>query len=192
MAKSPLVIVGPGGVGKSLINDLVAHNVVRLDPYLLRSDGPRDNGDFLYATPKLRQELACVFRELGDTTIAKKVDDETTVEWYPGAGVAFFMVRGEWQCVIVPSDTETLAKIEIYAPVLPTLITIDEFIAAFCAVKIVVLSPAPESLSSMRDWTEIEKRTRHNCKERGDSDKSVEKRVKSVPSEATHWRQLVE
>ena len=192
MARSTLVIVGPGGVGKSPIDDLVAHDVVRLDPYRLRTDGPRDNADLLYAPPKLRQELTGVFRGLGDTTIAKKVDDETTVEWYPGAGVAFFMVRGEWQCVIVPSDTETLAKIEIYAPVLPTLITIDEFIAAFCAVKIVVLNPAPETLSSMRDWTEIEKRTRHNCKERGDSDKSVEKRVNSVSSEAPYWRELVE
>ena len=183
--------MGPGGVGKSPIDDLIRSDVIRLDPYRLRTDGPRDNGDRLYAPPKLHQDLGEVFRGFGDNAIVKRADDET-VEWYPRAGLTFFTVRGEWQCVIVPSDTGTLAKMEIYAPVLPTLMTIDEFVAALGTVKIVVLNPAQETLSSTSDWTEIEKRTRHNCRERGDSDKSVEKRVKSVALEAPYWRDLVE
>jgi hypothetical protein len=168
----------------------VRSDVVRLDPYRLRVDGPRDQDDRLYAPPKLRDELASVFRAFGDTPIVKKADDET-VEWYPRAGVAFFTVRGEWQCVIVPSDTGTLAKMEIYAPVLPTLMTIPEFIKALGAGKILVLNPSAESLRSMGNWKSLEEETEYNCRQRGDSEKSVQKRVASIPAEVPYWRELV-
>jgi hypothetical protein len=191
VARSTLIIVGPGGIGKSPIDDIVRRDVVRLDPYRLRNDGPRDNGDRLYAPPKIRQELAGVFRGFGDIAIVKKAGDET-VEWHPRASVVFFTVRGEWQCIIVPNDMGTLAKMEIYAPVLPTLMIIDEFVTSLGAVKIVVLNPASKCLSSMSDWKEIEERTRYNCERRGDLDKSVKNRVKSVASEAPYWRELVE
>jgi hypothetical protein len=191
MAKSTLVIVGPGGIGKGPIDSLVRRDIVRLDPYRLRVDGPRDNDDRLYAPPKLRDELARVFGVFGDTATVKKTDNET-VEWYPRAGVVFFTVRQEWQCILVPSDTGAIAKMEIYAPVLPTLLTIAEFVQALGDVKIVVLNPALESLSVMNTWIEIEKRTWQNCKNRGDTDKSAEKRAKSVKSEAPYWRELVE
>jgi hypothetical protein len=190
MAKSTLIIVGPGGIGKSPIDDLLPSDVIRLDPYRLRADGPRGNGDRLYAPPKLHKELASVFNEFGDTPIKKKAEDEY-VEWYTQANVVFFTVRGVWQFIIVPSDTGSLAKMEIYAPILPTLMTINEFVNALGTVKIVVLNPVAESLSSMNDWSKIEKCTRHNCKERGDSDKSIDERVKSIATEAPYWRELV-
>ncbi|MBA4387420.1 MAG: hypothetical protein C0404_05525 [Verrucomicrobia bacterium] len=190
MAKSTLVIVGPGGIGKSPIDGLVRRDVVRLDPYRLRLGGPRDSGDRLYAPPKIREEIAGVLGRFGDTAIVKKAGGET-VEWYSKAGVVFFTVRGEWQCIVVPSDTGTLAKLEIYAPVLPTLLTIPEFVAALGNVSIVVLNPAPVALSLMKDWTDIKQRTWQNCKKRGDTDESAEKRAKSVTSEAPYWRELV-
>jgi len=190
MAKSTLIIVGPGGVGKSPIDSLVRSDVIRLDPYRLRTDGPRDQGDRLYAPPKLHDELASVFNGFADSATIKKAANET-VEWYPKACVAFFTVRGEWQCMIVPSDMGTLAKMEIYAPVLPTLLTINEFGKALGDCKIIVLNPAPESLLTMSNWTLLEDRTQHNCSERGDSEKSIQKRVKSVASEAPYWCDLV-
>lgn len=62
MAKSTLIVVGPGGVGKSPIDDIVRSDVVRLDPYRLRSDGPRNQDDRLYAPPKLRDEVDGSYR----------------------------------------------------------------------------------------------------------------------------------
>lgn len=191
MAKSTLIIVGPGGVGKSPIDGLVRSDVIRLDPYRLRTDGPRDQSDSLYAPPKLHEELSRVFEAFDDRAMVKNADTET-VEWYAKAGVLFFTVRGEWQFIIVPTDTGTLAKMEIYAPVLPTLLTINEFVTALGVRKIVVLNPAPTHLSTMGDWKAVEERTGHNCLERGDSDKSIQKRVKSVAVEAPFWRELVE
>jgi hypothetical protein len=190
MAKSTLIIIGPGGIGKSPIDDLLPNKVIRLDPYRLRSDGPRDNNDRLYAPPKLHEELTCVFNGFGDAPI-KKITDDEYIEWFPQANVVFFTVRGVWQFIIVPNDTGALAKMEIYAPILPTLMTIDEFVKALGSLKIIVLNPAVESISSMSDWSELEKCTRHNCKERGDSDKSIDKRVSSIATEATYWRELV-
>ena len=191
MAKSTLIVVGPGGVGKSPIDEIVRSDVVRLDPYRLRSDCPRNQDDRLYAPPKLRDEVRGVFDAFGDKPTVKTAAAET-VEWYPKAGVTFFTVRGEWQFIIVPIDTGTLAKMEIYAPVLPTLLTINDFSAALGARKILVLNPAPKSLSTMRGWRVIEERTQHNCRERGDSEKSIQKRVNSVAFEAPYWRELVD
>ncbi len=66
MAKQTLIIVGPGGVGKSPIDGLVRKDVLRLDPYRLRSKGhPRDTDDRLYAPPKLRDELGLVGEHYG-------------------------------------------------------------------------------------------------------------------------------
>ncbi len=190
MAKSTLIIVGPGGSGKSPIDKLVRSDVIKLDPYRLRIDGPRDQGDRLYAPPKLRDELASVLYRFADNATIKK-DAGETVEWYPKACVAFFTVRGEWQCVIVPSDTGTLAKMEIFAPVLPTLLTISEFANVLGDYRIIVLNPTPESLLSMSDWKMLEEKTRYNCMERGDSIKSIQNRVKSIAAEAPYWRDLV-
>jgi hypothetical protein len=80
---------------------------------------------------------------------------------------------------------------EVYAPVLPTLMNIREFTTALGTAKILVLNPAPESLLSMSDWSAIEERTRYNCRKRGDSEKSIQKRVASVAVEAPYWRQLI-
>ena len=190
MAKSTLIIIGPGGIGKSPLDKIVRADVFRLDPYRLRPEGPRNKNDCLYANPKLQQELDDIFCEFGDTLIDKEADNEI-VKWYPRAGVVFFTVRREWQFVIVKKDTGILAKMEIYAPVLPTLLTIDEFTDTLGTTKILILNPASESLLSMRNWTEIEKLTRINCEERGDEPASVKKRVNSVGVEAPYWRELI-
>ncbi len=191
MAKSTLIVVGPGGVGKSPLDNIVRSDVVRLDPYRLRTGGPRDKDDRLYASQKLRNELSGVFNTFGDSAIVKNAAAET-VEWYPKAGVAFFTVRSEWQCLIVPSVTGILAKMEIYAPVLPTLLTINQFTTVMGIGKILVLNPASESLLVMNDWTALEKRTEHNCRQRGDSQESIQKRINSVVVEAPYWRILIE
>jgi uncharacterized protein (TIGR03435 family) len=44
-----LVLVGPGGMGKSPSDHVLEEDVVRVDPYRLRAVGPRDTADVLYA-----------------------------------------------------------------------------------------------------------------------------------------------
>ena len=191
MAKSTIIIVGPSGIGKSPLDKLIRPDVIRLDPYRLRKDGPRDNEDRLYAPPKLRLEMSAVFREFGEQPMEEEVDGEK-VEWYPKAHVAFFTVRSEWQCIIVPRDAGALAKMEIYAPILPTLLKFYDFNTSLGKLKGIFLNPASESILYMKDWEAIKVKTRQNCLKRGDSKESTEKRVESVASEAPHWRKLVE
>src|SRR5437016_4100321 len=101
MERNTLIIVGPGGVGKSPLDGRIRSDVVRFDPYRLREEGPRDENDRLYAPPKLREELSVVLRACGDTAIIQKTEYEI-VEWYPIGGVSFFTARSEWQCLIIP------------------------------------------------------------------------------------------
>ena len=55
--RKTLVIMGPGGVGKSPLDALFKDGVIRLDPYRLRPNGPRGQGDKLYAPPELHDDL---------------------------------------------------------------------------------------------------------------------------------------
>ncbi|MCJ7729207.1 MAG: hypothetical protein MUO27_04935 [Sedimentisphaerales bacterium] len=191
MLENTLILVGPGGVGKGPLAQLIRDDAVTLDPYRLRWKGPRrDSDDPLYAHPKLRTELHSVLKALGDSLRRIPCEPEQ-MEWFAKAKVLFFTVRDEWQCLILHDLDGEVAKAELYAPILPAILGIPDISQAIGNTHVVVLNPSPERLTNMPDWSDLKSRTRDNCKQRGDSDNSVAKRVGTIPTEAPAWRTLV-
>ena len=195
--KRTIVIVGPGGIGKSPLDEKIRKSVVRLDPYRLRPNGPRDKTDVLYVPPKIREEIESVLYTLGDSPVERESDEEN-LKWFPKSRIAIFTVRGEWQILFIPvaSSESTSFKLELYAPILPIILLIDEIVKTLGKVKIVVLNPSPISLTSTKsDWlnieSDIEKRTYDNCKKRRDTEESAKKRASSVSIEAPSWKKLI-
>ena len=191
MIKSTLILVGPGGVGKGPLAKLIRDDAVAIDPYRLRPDGPRqDSDDPLYAHPKLRTELHGILSSLGDFPRDIPCEPER-MEWFARAKVLFFTVRGMWQCLILHGLDGDIAKAELYAPVLPAILSITEIQDAIGSPRVLVLNPVSTSLADMPDWTELEVKTRENCTSRNDPIESVQKRVGTIPLEAPAWRTLV-
>jgi hypothetical protein len=181
------LVVGPGGVGKGPLDFLFKSSVCRIDPYRLRPTGPRDVGDILYAHPKLRDELQANLLAVGD-----KLQTVGEAEWFPRARTLFFKVRREWQFVLLAGIGGKLAKLELYAPVLLTVLTDQHLASCFGnTFEVIILNPASESVTTMTSWQELEAKMLHNCKQRGDSAGSIEKRVSSIGEEAPAWRDLV-
>ena len=175
MLKNTLIIVGPGGVGKGPLARLIRDDAVALDPYRLRKDGPRkESEDPLYAHPKLRRELHAVLSALGDSLRDIPCEAEQ-MEWFPKGKVLFFTVRGEWQCLIVHGLDSEIAKAELYAPVLPAILGIGEIGQAIGKASVIVLNPSPIRLAEMKNWTDLQDKTKENCERRGDSFASVAK-----------------
>lgn len=179
-------------MGKGPLAKLIRDDAVTLDPYRLRRDGPRKNSDDpLYAPPKLRTELHSVLAELGDSLRQIPCEREQ-MEWFAKAKVLFFTVRGEWQSLVLHGLDGEIAKAELYAPVLPAILGIAEISQAIGRTYVMVLNPSLKRLADMRgDWSDLECRTRENCKRRGDSDTSVDERVGTIPTEAPAWQKLV-
>jgi len=186
MLERTLIVVGPGGVGKSPLDFLLKPDIIKIDLYRLRSDGPRDANDFLYSHPKLRDEFRLILTELGDTV--RRID---TIEWYPKSKTLFFEVRKEWQLLLLMGIKGRFAKLEIYAPVLPLLLSVSDIRNALGKMEIIVLNPASESITKMPNWKDLENQTQHNCEERGDSLASIQKRVASISDEAPAWKNLI-
>lgn len=192
MIERTVIVVGPGGVGKSPLDALFRDDIIKIDPYRLRSSGPRDSGDIFYAHPKLRDELLLAFAALNDRSL-EIGSPERPIEWFPRGKVLFFKVRRDWQFLILSGVEGQIAKAEIYAPILPTLLSNPEISGLLGGkIQIVILNPAPESVIVMQDWKCLEEETRQNCEERGDSPESVRKRVSSVAEEAPVWKQLIQ
>lgn len=186
MLINTLLIVGPGGVGKSPLDKALKPSVVRIDPYRLRADGPRDRQDVFYAHSRLRHELEAVFA----ANSIRAVDLSPTVRWFSAAKTLFLKVRDDWQVLVLEALPDAPAKAEIFAPAVPTMLTNPEVKRAFGDLVVVVLNPVKE-LGTLSDFTSLQDATRRNCERRGDDEKSVAKRVKSVAEEATAWREMI-
>ena len=65
MITDTLLVVGPGGIGKSPLDRCLKADVGRIDPYRLRHAGPRDSKDVFYAHLRLRDELYVTYQHLG-------------------------------------------------------------------------------------------------------------------------------
>lgn len=191
MLENTLILVGPGGVGKGPLADLIKDDAIALDPYRLRKDGPRkDSDDPLYAPPRLRADLRAVLEGLGDRVQQFSCGSER-MDWFPKAKMLFFTVRGEWQVLVLHGLQGTVAKSELYAPVLPAVLELPGIGDALGNTRVLVLNPSPVSLLDMTDWTDLEARTRRNVELRGDPQGSVQKRVGTITTEAPAWRAIL-
>ena len=205
MAKKTLIIMGPGGVGKSPLDALLSDSVKKVNPYRLRSKGPRDSNDIFYAPPRLHEELYSI---LGNPQ--NVINDE--IEWFLNGQVLFFKVRDEWQVLFLENfsfqykwekigdstflkkikEDHSLFKLEIYAPILLKILSIPEIKNLFGDILIIILNPAEESLTKMNNnWYPIKIATIFNCLKRGDSLESIEKRSDSIEEEAPAWLELI-
>lgn len=187
MIKNTLILVGPGGIGKSPLDHIFKQNLLRIDPYRMRASGPRDKNDVLYANPKLRSELHLVCQALNLSFEYLS----PTVEWVPQAWLLFFKVRDDWQLLLLEDLKADIAKAEIYAPIIPILLSQPRISHVFGKTAVVVLHPATQKLSTMADWSELEEKTRQNCLRRGDEASSVKKRVDSIKEEAPAWKLMI-
>jgi hypothetical protein len=191
MIENTLILVGPGGVGKGPLAELIRDDAIALDPYRLRKDGPRkDSDDPLYAPPRLRADLRAILEGLGDCVQQTSCGSEQ-MEWFPKARVLFFTVRGEWQCLVLHGLQGAVAKAELYAPILPALLNLPGIGDAMGNTRVLVLNPSPHSLLNMADWADLETRTRQNVQLRGDSQGSVQKRVRTIRTEAPAWSNVL-
>lgn len=194
MIRKTLLIFGPGGIGKSPIDDIIGRNIIRIDPYRMR-ERPRDrdeNGgipDFFYANPKLRPELTWIFENLGDKK--ENLSAKPLVEFFPKAQAAFFDVRGDWQCLFLGSLEAELAKAEIFGPVVPALFSRSEVRSIFGDFSIIILNPVEPLRTLNGNYEGMKKKTEENCRKAGRSEKDIKKRVNSIDdpkaSEAEAW-----
>ena len=189
MIENTLMIFGPGGIGKSPIDDIMKPEVSKIDPYRLR-ERPRDRDensgtpDMFYANPKLRSELLWAFKTLGDSK--KTFPNEPAVEWFSKARVAFFDVCGEWQCLLLGGLEAQLAKAEIFGPAFVELFSLPDVQEIFGKLSIVILNPV-ESLRNLNgNYETLKNATKDNCQKAGRSEKDIAKRVKSIDDPKAH------
>jgi hypothetical protein len=196
MLKKTIIVVGPGGVGKSPL-DVIFKVDTRIEPYRLRGDGPRASDDVFYAHPKLYQELTSALKILGDERQPpepQELKPPHEIEWYERSKTLFFNVRQEKQSLLLAGLKNRTAKAEIYAPVLCEILDggIPGLKGIFGRMHIVVLNPASGSVLEENALTAIQEKTACNCKARGDSDESVRRRCHSVGEELDAWKRLIQ
>ena len=101
MVERTVIIVGPGGVGKSPLESLFATDV-SIDPYRLRPEGPDKNkNDMFYAHTQLRLQLEDIFKVFKQSPqeIGRIGDD--SILWYTRAETLLFKVRKQDQVLIL-------------------------------------------------------------------------------------------
>jgi hypothetical protein len=196
MLRKTVIVVGPGGVGKSPL-DVIFRVDAKLDPYRLRCEGPRASDDVFYAHPKLYPELTAALEILGDERQPPKPQElkpPHEIEWYERSKTLFFNVRQEKQSLLLAGLKNRTAKAEIYAPVLCEILdgVIPGLEGVFGRAHIIVLNPASVGVSQENALAAIQGKTAENCKARGDSDESVRRRCDSVAEELDAWKRLIQ
>lgn len=187
MIKDTLIIVGPGGIGKSPLDLIIRDEALRIDPYRLRKTGPRDNDDIFYTHPKLRDELYLTYQRLGLSFSCLSSD----VHWFPQAMTVFLKVRKNWQVLFLEGLSADIAKAEIYAPAIPFMMSNAHIRQVFGRIEIVVLNPGG-TIKKKDNWGDIKDKTAENCESRGDPKDSRDSRFKSIDEEAPAWQQLID
>lgn len=187
MIKNTAIVIGPGGVGKGPLDFLFKPNIVRIDPYRLRKKGPKtDRDDRFYANPRLRNQLYLIFETLGDQ--CRSLGE---LEWFPKSKTLFFKVRNEWQVLILIDINGETAKAEIFAPILPQLVSDPEIRMQIGeTVSIILLNPGSKSVMNIDNTNELKEITCINCKCRGDSEEDIRERVSSIDTELPVWQEL--
>jgi hypothetical protein len=199
MIQNTLMVFGPGGIGKTRLDDIIRGDVLRIDPYRLRKR-PRDreenggNPDLFYAHRNLRTELPGVFAALGDDK--EMLSAKPAVEWFPKARTTFFDVRGEWQCLILGSLNAQLAKAEVFGPAVPALFRRQDVREIFGELSIIVLNPVAPLRELNGGYGSLKEATADNCRKAGRTEGDVKKRVNSIDDqeapEVAAWLAMLE
>jgi hypothetical protein len=184
MIQKTLILVGPGGIGKSPIDEIIKNDIIRIDPYRLRKEGPREaETDVYYANPKLKDDIILSYHKIGLTFYSLS----DLVKWCPNTLTLLLKVRTEWQLLFLAGLNGEKAKAEIFAPVIPALLSNPIIKNEFGKTYIIILNPT----NSLDNIADLKDKTRENCKRRGDSEKSIEKRVNSIDEEIDAWKEMI-
>jgi hypothetical protein len=191
MIRNTLIIAGPGGIGKSPLDKIIKPNILRIDPYRLRKNGPRlpnksGEKDMLYAHPKLRDQLYLTYQRLGLSLTCLSEG----VHWFPQAMTVFIRVRKDWQILFLEGLDSDIGKAEIYAPAIPILLETPQIQHVFGAFSMVLLNPV-DRLGKLKSLALLKRETRKNCKLRGDKLDSVKDRVRSIDEEVPAWLKML-
>lgn len=180
-----LVVTGPGGVGKSCVEDgLISPSCAKLPMFRLRKGGPRNSGDSYYSHTDLKDLIIGIHTTLG----AKFVQVSNEILWCRKTQLAFLKVRDEWQLVKLVLNPHDTIFFEVYAPRLVEMLQDSSLAQVLTPAKIVILNPV-ESVANGLDH--MRKATYENCKLRGDTNKSIDDRVSSIDVEASAWKTLI-
>jgi len=185
MIQKTLILVGPGGIGKSPLDEILKNDVVHIDPYRLRKDGPRKaKSDVFYANPRLRDELILTYNKVGlsFTSLSDKV------QWCPNTMTLLLKVRTEWQVLFMAGLVGEKAKAEIFAPVIPALLSNPIIKNEFGKINMIILNPT-DSLDKVDD---LKKKTAKNCEDRGDDIASIKNRVDYIDEEIDAWKEMIQ
>lgn len=181
-----MFLEGPGGIGKSPLDMLLKADVIKINPYRMRIEGPRDRKDIYYAHPQLKEDLYAVYQKLGFSP----VDISPYLQWFPETGTLFIKVRDIWQFLMLDALPEGIAKAEIFAPAVPSILENPEICSRFGKTSVVILNPA-NPIATLEALDPIKNKTRENCTRRGDSQVSIDQRVDSIDEEVQAWKQLI-
>lgn len=188
-----IIIVGPGGIGKSPLSGLFGTDIILLDPFRLRKDGPRDNKDKNYANPNLWDFMDGIFDENINETVKK---EELCIIRKEMILALFFKVRNDYQILFIQNldkEKQSLARLEIYAPILNKILEDKKYESIFGKVHLIILNPLINSYNDKNfDFEDLKRKTRTNCKERGDSEKSINDRIDNLEEEWDAWKKLIE
>lgn len=191
MIRNTLIIAGPGGIGKSPLDKIIKPNILRIDPYRLRKDGPRlpnESGekDMFYAHMKLRDQLYLTYQRLGLSLTCLSED----VHWFPQAMTVFLRVRKDWQILFLEGLDADIGKAEIYAPAIPILLETPQIRHVFGELSLVLLNPV-NRLEKLKSLKALKDKTRMNCKLRKDKPDSIKNRVRSIDEEVPAWLKML-
>jgi len=218
--KVNLCILGPPGVGKAVVHDLLHDNVVTIDPYRARKEGARAEED-VYVSPVMLRELLNLNRTFDDDSPVLRIDSERgDVEPYLIGGreyrrwlevynrASFFLVRNTQQVLLHKEIDSDFRKIEIFAPVLndildhPEVYDVIPFLEEFDKTVFLLLNPlsksirdfSPAQIIDRAGW--IRERWRE-IQDRRDELKNkqvdpgeVQLRINLLPVEAAAWKKF--
>lgn len=190
MINETLIIVGPGGIGKSPLDGIVKSDAMRVDPYRLRKE-PRDpdkkgEKDLFYAYRKLRDQLYLTYQHLGLGLTCLS----PCVHWFSQSMTLFLKVRKDWQLLFLVGLDAAIGKAEIYAPVIPILLEIPQIRHVFGRLSMVLLNPV-DNLAKLKSLESLKEETGKNCKLRGDKPESINDRIRSIDDEVPAWLEML-
>lgn len=206
-----LCVLGPAGIGKSPLDALFRNQATTIEPYRVRK-APRGSDDRYYVASEVLQALLSLCRELGEPfyIVDSKKEGNSYLDgsrrWIEIYGQAtFFTVRNVEQVLLhsIATPTSTVRKIEVFGPVLASLLSRislenrPRFITDVNLTFFILLNPCKESFRQISgdqviqayDWPFLQReRARRRGKVADEID--VQARIASLLDELAAWKSL--